>query len=199
MPKNISYREPAGSAIFGHTDVVSETTRIHIRGYANTSGNMIYAEDSLGVERFKVLENGEVYSNGNLLGAGGAGAILTVERNVSSAEILNLFSSPITLIPAPGVGKVIIVFRAVVRYTFVSVAYTTNTTYTLSIGSLNSNFFSSRLGFTANSWDISGAQDVNLSTAVIDNTALRIQGSVGNPLAGNGTMKITVYYAIANV
>jgi hypothetical protein len=192
MAKNISYREPAGSAIFGHTDIVDETTRIHIRGYANTSGNMIYAEDSLGVERFKVLDNGEVYSNGNLLGAG---TILTVERTISSSEILNLFSSPITLIPAPGVGKVIVPISILTKLFFGGTAYS-NTQLNYTMAGNNMSVLFSFINNAASRLNLSNVS-FNTSTGVENSPFLLI--GVANPTLGNGTMKVIVYYAIANV
>lgn len=112
--------------------------------------------------------------------------------NLSSAQILALNSTPQTLVAAPGAGKIIMPLRYVWQYTFVTAAYATNTSLRAMYSAMNSDTLvnlaavASALGF----------YDATANTTPVDNTALKISVSGGDPTAGDSTVKIQVYYKI---
>lgn len=125
-------------------------------------------------------------------------SIITVSVPVSSAEIINLNSTPKQLVPAPGAGKIIEIVSIVVKYNFVSFAYVANTTlraYQIAGSSLAENMQS--LADTASTLRPmffnygSGA-----AGEYADNTPLMLDVATGNPALGDGDIVVTVNYII---
>lgn len=126
-------------------------------------------------------------------------APVTVKVSLSSAEILSLSTVPKTLIAAPGAGKFINVLSVAFRLNFNSVAYATNTTLRLEIGSFNpivgtnTIIASSTTDFIVcsptQSLEVSGSPDWV-------NTLLRAKILTANPTAGNSTLDIYISYNI---
>src|SRR5271163_1499380 len=57
-------------------------------------------------------------------GGGGSGAILSTGKiSLTSAQLLALFSDPVTIIPAPGAGKMILVIAAIYELIYGSTTY----------------------------------------------------------------------------
>jgi len=117
------------------------------------------------------------------------------EITLSSAEILALFTTPKTIVAAPGAGRIIVPLQAVIAFTFNSVAYATNTdlymlnpTSAASSGIYNINSAVSRLSIVT-----------NFPLELVTNEALRVFIGTGNPTAGNSTMTIGLYYKIHTV
>lgn len=114
------------------------------------------------------------------------------EISLSSAQILDLNATPITLVAAPGAGKVIVPLTYVVSYTYVSAAYAANVDlrarYTT--GGFNSIY---TLSAVASSNQITTPQSL---TSVIANEPIQAFVGTGNPTTGDGTIKIGVYYKI---
>jgi hypothetical protein len=124
----------------------------------------------------------------------------TAELTLTSAQILNLFSTPIDIIPAQGAGTQIIPSVGIIKYTHVGTPYATNVTLfalfnTVNHGGVLNNAVIltstvSRIGyFTLFATGSSNPQ-------YVENTSLKIWVSVGNPTAGNGTMKIVIPYTV---
>lgn len=117
---------------------------------------------------------------------------------ISSAQILNGFSSPPVLVPAPGAGLVILPISFFLKLDYNSVAYATNTDFRLEMGltivsgSLN---IQTMLPATQDYWaHLSPVSNVLNSS--IENTAIELQVLTGNPTAGNSPIYYTAIYAI---
>jgi hypothetical protein len=88
------------------------------------------------------------------IGAGGA-PLLTTTVNLSAAQILALSATPITLVPAPGAGKVVVPFSVVLVLNVGSILYSTvggdlvNVGYANTVGSTNLFQFSDLLVLAA--------------------------------------------------
>jgi hypothetical protein len=126
------------------------------------------------------------------------GALQVVTVNVSSSEILNLFSSPKTLIAAPGAGKYIQVVHA---YLFLDVGTVySNTTTSIQyatgqniIGPITT--FLSAGSDTLSNWPSIGGTTAAAFTQ-FENSAVQYVASGSNPTTGTGTVRINLIYRI---
>lgn len=124
--------------------------------------------------------------------------IRQITRTLSSAEILSLFTSPVTLVSAPGSGKAIHVLNACVKLVYGTTTYTAGATVRIGVGSyIPAISFSSILSGTADgiSFGIASSYTQSGSDGV-SNQPLIVKGTV-DELNGDSTLKITVNYAIA--
>ena len=116
---------------------------------------------------------------------------------LTSAQILALNTTPITLVPAPGAGRAIIPINVVARLTYNSVAYATNTSmeirYTNGSGTvLTSASLAALLTAVANKTqavDMTGSE-----FTALPNAPIVVDVATGNPTAGNSTVEFTVFY-----
>lgn len=120
---------------------------------------------------------------------------LKAKVSLSSAQILNLNTTPITLLPAPGAGKVLIVTNLIFRYNYLT-AYATErylevsyegTAETLQLIDIFFNTVSSIKGVFPNA----GAR--------IENAPIKLYGWAANPTAGTSTVDVYVEYYILNL
>lgn len=129
--------------------------------------------------------------------AGLLGAATTVHVPISSAEILNMNSVPKVLVAAQGSGTIVMPLALLIVYTFVSVAYTTNTDLEYAPNTVFGDTLSGVLAFVA-----SGFQHVNIgdhSVLTADagvNTPINLFVQGGNPAAGNGTIDVYLTYVV---
>lgn len=114
------------------------------------------------------------------------------ETNITTGQILALNGTPIELIAAPGVGKVVLVQQVICSMTFNSIAYATNTSMRLLIDDNN--------GLTI--FDLSQANDYvqvtpfSFAHDLYANQAVKATVNSGNPTAGNSAVKVGVYYKL---
>ena len=117
---------------------------------------------------------------------------------ITSAQLLQLNTTPITLVAAQGAGKVIIPFTVLLRYRFGTIEYATNLNITLSP---NSSLYQVNYNGA-----ISGSQDkyssrsitptVSLGGSIVDDLPLTIGAQIGNPTAGDGELDVYVSYYV---
>jgi hypothetical protein len=130
---------------------------------------------------------------------------LYTEVAISSANILSIESSPVQLLPAPGVGKYY-EYHGTVEYTHVSTNYTTTSMTSIGVvteGNFAGSFISPTLISTAAS-GVAGFSSVGTNPyntpAVIDQDAVNqpiiIAGIGANPTLGDGTMLVKIWYKI---
>jgi len=131
----------------------------------------------------------------NFTAIGGGSGILTTKVSLSSAQILNLGSVPVTLVASPGVGKFIQILSVTGRMNFGTVAYDTSTHLQVFTGALagisftDQNLLGSR--FTIN-YAFNGPANVNTD----EDVPVQIQVELANPATGDGTLDIYVTYKI---
>lgn len=122
------------------------------------------------------------------------GIPLTVKVTLSSAQILDLNTTPITLVAAPGSGKMIVPVAVSYRLNFNSSAYTTNLNLRLRMnGTLTQN--SGILGLGATAYSMQPLAGGAYSTD-ITNTALTIDVATGNPAAGDSSLDVYITYCV---
>jgi hypothetical protein len=129
----------------------------------------------------------------------GLGSTQSVTVAIGSAQILAGNTTPVQLIASAGAGLAIIPISVVVKYTYITAAYATNTIQsiyfdTLDIGANNLIDFGSILTETANKSAIRIVQSAIDENSVIANKALMWAIQNGNPTAGSGRLNITVIY-----
>ena len=123
---------------------------------------------------------------------------------LSSADILALHTTPVTLVAAPGSGKWLLAHTIAYVTTPVTTPYATNDSTTAQVG-----YAAASDGFV-NSAPISGvstrkvvvhhpAPDVDVMDDA-EGSALVLKGQVGTTFAdGDGTLTVTVWYSVEDV
>lgn len=122
---------------------------------------------------------------------------------LSSAQILALFTTPVTLVPAPGVGFMIIPESLKIDMQAGSVAYADGGGGAVSFteGSLtqalaSNGIFTITALFRGHQTLQLAGTDTAAATPTDENAALTIAKATANFTAGNGTALVTVYYFI---
>lgn len=127
--------------------------------------------------------------------------ILTFSKTLSNAEILTSNASPVTLISAPGAGKILVPCGLWAwKLVYGSAAFATNTTYRFQYNGASSGIGSSTGTYsdTNSVYDIwTMASLTNYTPATIENKAIEFFTETGNPTGGTGsTMIIKGTYTI---
>lgn len=126
-------------------------------------------------------------------------AVFSVKRTLSSAEILQLFTTPITLVAAPGAGKVVRPLALYLKLNYNSVPYDTNVNLRVNVGTLLGVVLAtSYLGQSTTAYSFYNTSGVNTATDPT-NTACTIAAQTGNPLNGNSTVDVVLTYCILSV
>jgi hypothetical protein len=122
--------------------------------------------------------------------------------SLTSTQIKNSNTAPITILASPGVGRVNVISSILASCTFVSVAYTVNLDVQVYAVGGTAKLFTrdDLLGFTSSGidqlypYEVSTSQFQNAA-----NSAIQFATSVGNPLTGDGTIILRIIYQTINV
>lgn len=158
--------------------------------YDSTKKKVLYAED---IQKL----NDEVVAIETYLETGSvAGPVIVKKVSLTSAEILALFSSPKTLIPAVGSGKICNILKITARFNWNSVAYATNLNLKVcSVATSLVHFYTTTLlGSTASK--IVTNWNLTIDAVSASNEGIYLAVATGNPTAGNSTMDIYITYQI---
>lgn len=128
---------------------------------------------------------------------------LFIKVAVSSAQILTLNSVPVQIIAAPAAGLAIVPFKIIQRYIFVTAAYTVNTATELFISGEPNDIFELSNALSPVATTIKTYQNTFVAGAAIDQyaaaQALMLRAIAGDPLVGDSTLQIYVWYNIVDV
>lgn len=127
---------------------------------------------------------------------------LTVKVTMTSAEILAAFTTPKTLVISQGAGTFINVLSVAFRLNFNTIAYATNTTLRLEIGSFSPIVATNTiLASSSNDFIVTSAtQSVEVSgTPDWVDIPLTAKVLTGNPTAGNSTLDIYITYNVLSL
>ena len=133
------------------------------------------------------------------------GAETTIRRQLTSAEILALGTSPIIVIPAPGVGKYIEVTSASMYITYATTPYATITSLNLiTVGSsLRQMWFPSILGKSISTGQRALEEPGAVGAAnaeLIENAAVQLITSTGvDPTAGDSIATLSITYKTVEI
>ena len=140
-----------------------------------------------------VLEDAVAQANSN----NGCVCIEEAYLAISSADVLQLNSTPLTIVPAQGAGTAIEVISASVKMVYNSAAYATNTDLQLmaSGGSIN---------LARDTGVLFSTSDKIRSFAltegdIIENTALVVTTRTGNPTTGDSDITVYVTYRVTTL
>lgn len=135
---------------------------------------------------------------GNVVVSGGGGPqVATV--SISSAQLLTISTSPITIVAAQGANKVIVPMQVIYNYKVVTTGYSGSSLVMqlgsppVSIGGGFAAYLASTPVVTSQSANITNANSTNLV-----NTDL-ILTSFSNPTGGDSTLEVTVIYNVITV
>lgn len=119
------------------------------------------------------------------------------KTSLTTGQILALNGTPIELVAAPGVGKVIVPSVISFSIIFNSIAYTTNLDLALifDTGAVSTTIDSSLLGKTADTI-YSVALNLSGGDGLLPNKKLSVTVRTGNPAAGNSPMDVYIWYQI---
>lgn len=151
------------------------------------------------------------------IGSGGGGVTLnSVTVTVTSAELLALEATPVTLLAAPAANKTNLIQYILLAYNFVTTPYTiANADNALTIGYVGTSFATEDYTAAANATDLldqsantaaSGGSNrlailsPKLPFTVQDNAIeLSLGGTTPNLTLGDGTLDVTLYYVVADL
>lgn len=123
-----------------------------------------------------------------------------VDVTLTSAQILALNGTPITVVAAPGSGKAIVVESVYAYNDYVSAAYSAGTDtldlkYTDGSGATLVSLTNAFLEAAA---DARAAVHASTQYAVTQNAAVVAYVGTGNPTSGSGTIRLRVFYKVVN-
>lgn len=129
-------------------------------------------------------------------------ALKTVKISISSAELLNMFTTPKTLVVAPGAGKIIVPLHFMMRINYATTPYATNTNLKLKMGLLDP--LLTIPSILANSANFFGKYPLSVGTFTVNDTDAANQALVayvqtGNPTVGDSTIDVWVTYQIVTL
>lgn len=124
--------------------------------------------------------------------------------NISSAQALAMYTTPVLIIPAQGAHKTIFVHDAFVEYAYGGVAYANGSGFNLQYTSAGSDagivFFNSTVNPNGVSSSVGGGPAVPFApfTPVTDyvNQGVYASTTISNFTSGNGTFRVTIFYTI---
>ena len=119
-------------------------------------------------------------------------AVFDFEKtSLTTAQIGQLNTTPITLVAAPGAGKVLVPMSVVIKYTYGTAGMTGNRTLDIMSGVVGLYQWSNVLDDTSDAIRI--VSDVSVDPVLTENEALKIQVPTGNPTVGASTSTVDVY------
>ena len=137
----------------------------------------------------------------NALGGISSGG-LSIKVSISSAQLLNLNSSPVTVISAPGAGKVIEVMNCMVKYNFGTTPYVCAGGLTLRNPSSTLrqlNIAQNIIQQTFSTITHTNSYDAGNDTAIVVNEPIQFEAKTANPTSGDGTVDLYIYYRIVTL
>ncbi len=122
--------------------------------------------------------------------------VKNIKVTLTSAQLLNLFSTPVELVPAV-TGKLLIPQFLFQKYNHVSSAYTTSGSFRIGLDSINFGFVT----FSAVITSADNAQGLNnfsysqsTSGLTYQNLPIVVGATTANPTGGNGTLDLYLTY-----
>ena len=120
-------------------------------------------------------------------------AVFDFEKtSLTTAQLKSLNTTPVTLVTAPGVGKVIVPISIVIKYNYAGAAMTVNDDLNIVQGSVAIYQWTNALAGVVSSMRLV-SDDVTSDAILGENTALTIQVAGGNPTVGASTSTLDVY------
>jgi hypothetical protein len=120
---------------------------------------------------------------------------------IASADVLQLNTTPLTIVAAQGAGTAIEVISASMKMVYNSVAYATATTLALNVataGAYQLEWTSATLASTLDRFSRGGIISV-AGEAYVENQPLTVTVDTADPTAGDSDITVYVYYRVITV
>lgn len=129
--------------------------------------------------------------------AAGGGSLLSATVTLTPTDILNMYNFPVPLVPSPGTGKMLIVTNVTFYYSHNTLDYIGDVTpYVIYQKGGTTTGISSAANILSAGTSTIAERALNNTLAVYDDFALKVRTSITNPLGGNGSLTVTVFYYI---
>lgn len=125
--------------------------------------------------------------------------VRTARLPISSAQILQLNTTPLELIPAPGAGKAIEVISCYVQMTFNTTAYDTNTQLNIISSNGIMFYYPNMLAATGNVFCSLLLNFTTDSVVITENDPAKVSVQNADPLNGNSDIVIYATYRIMDL
>ena len=142
-----------------------------------------------------VFEDAVAQANSN----NGCVCLQEASLTIASADVLQLNSTPLTIVAAQGAGTAIDVVSASMLMNFNSVAYATNVQLSLKTDGSTDYQADSRINNTANTirkFAIATTLASATATQLVENAALQVTVTTGDPTAGDSDITVYVTYRV---
>lgn len=121
---------------------------------------------------------------------------------ITSAQILTLGTTPVVIVPASGVNTINVISSITVTCNFITTAYDTSTQISVYYAAATIAYY---IGFDLLGFTSSGISNVyRIESAVqnfqlVSNAPILLDAPLGDPMTGDGTIKVTVVYQTINL
>jgi hypothetical protein len=180
---------PTVPASSSHTDGTWVSTDIYEGElFLNTVDSRLFTRQGSNIK--------EIGLNDSLIGTP-----LTVVKNLTVAETKNLFSTPITLVAAPGAGKIIIIKSCIAKFNYVSLPYSADQIQLKTGGdpvAVENLLLSSAATRFSSFQVLHDAFSLSTDTYLLPNQPLTLTVQTANPSGGNNSLSVLVEYQVLN-
>lgn len=114
-----------------------------------------------------------------------------ISKDITSPQILDLFNTPVEIVPTPGTGKALSVTKVIITLNYVTTTYTATGNLNITEGANNISQFGNSILPATSSKTI---QNLSSSVVLTANNPLMLKITGSNPTLGNGTLRIQVWY-----
>lgn len=131
------------------------------------------------------------------------GSLRVTSVTLTAAQVLAIFTTPITVVPAPGAGLVAVPVYGIFNYTQVTTQYTDGGGALVlqwpGGGGTQMNCSMTTNGFwnqAASRWGYADASRAAVPITSVVNQAVQVKQNTANPTLGDGTVTVTVAYIL---
>ena len=129
-----------------------------------------------------------------------SGVMDAVRVDISASQILNCHTSPVTLLPAPGNGKMVVFPFYFLEYNFLTTPFSSGSSLDMywkdtTTGGITGGLFTTILGNSANMGLMCNATSQITATDNLVNQPIVFSANA-NPTLGDGSLRIILYYTI---
>jgi len=127
---------------------------------------------------------------------------MVIKKEIASASVLTLNTTPIQLVPSPGVGKFAIVKECVCKLSYGGIAYATNTNLAVRVQSMTDFLFRTVgiLSVTADTFiNLKKQDELTTGAQYIENRQIEAYVETGDPTLGNSDVILYYQYFILDI
>jgi hypothetical protein len=192
---NVVSPNAVGFFIQGDGNMVGASKNVTLIGSGNTVANGVENVVAVGVNNQTITE-----SNSHVFGD--CLCVKTVKVDVTSAQILNINTTPVDIVPAPPVGFAVCLIHAAIKMDFNTTSYGTNTDLKIlhpSATASQASFPSAVLGSLISIFNFTSPANQIPNTNIIEAEKLILTELSGNPAFGDSDITVYASYVLIPV